>query len=114
MERCFVTGVVFLYLNVQGEIPKAEIAAGLPVFRNMLMKRPSKVIIIPSALAVADVETIKEYVAETAAFKLKEGIVIQNLAQRILGNFLIRNTANRLPVKLFSSKEEALSWLNED
>ena len=43
-----------------------------------------------------------------------QAIVVHSLAQRILGNFMIKFIKYSMPCQLFSSKEKAIDWLNEE
>ena len=45
---------------------------------------------------------------------IAQAIVIHSLAQRILGNFMIQFIKYPCPCKLFSSKENAIPWLNKE
>ena len=44
---------------------------------------------------------------------IAQAIVIHSLAQRILGNFMIKFIKYPCPATLFTSKEKAINWLNE-
>jgi hypothetical protein len=85
---------------------------GIPKIAEQLKHKQGNVLIIPNELAITNIDVIKKYVAATAGLKTKEAIVVKNLAQRILANFMIRYVKQAHPVKLFSSEEQALSWLN--
>lgn len=50
-----------------------------------------------------------EYYAHTIA----QALVVKTLATRIMGNFIIRLYKNYCPQRLFTSKEEALKWLEK-
>ena len=45
---------------------------------------------------------------------IAQAIVIHSLAQRILGNFMIKFLKFPCPCVLFSTKEKAIAWLNEE
>lgn len=45
---------------------------------------------------------------------IAQAIVIHSLAQRLLGNFMIKFIKFPVPCKLFSSKEKAVKWLNNE
>lgn len=49
---------------------------------------------------------------EAHRFTKKEAIVINSLAQRILGNFYMGIVTKARPTKLFNSTEKAIYWLN--
>lgn len=42
-----------------------------------------------------------------------QAIIVQSIANRIMGNFLIKFYRPFCPSKLFKSKEEAVTWLSE-
>ena len=42
-----------------------------------------------------------------------QAIIVQSIANRIMGNFLIKFYKPFCPLKLFKSREEAVAWLNE-
>ena len=43
-----------------------------------------------------------------------QAIVVKSLAQRILGNFMIKFIKYPMPCELFTSKEKAVQWLNKE
>jgi hypothetical protein len=43
-----------------------------------------------------------------------QAIVIRSLAQRILGNFMIKFRKYPVPCQLFNAREEAVEWLNDE
>lgn len=45
---------------------------------------------------------------------LAQAIVTHSIAQRILGNFMIKFIKYSCPCRLFSSKEQAILWLNQE
>ncbi len=42
-----------------------------------------------------------------------QAVVIHSMAQRILGNFMIKFIKYPCPCRLFATKKEALDWLND-
>lgn len=48
---------------------------------------------------------------EAHRYTIADAIVIDSLAQRILGNFYLGIVNKKRPSKLFNSKEKALGWL---
>jgi hypothetical protein len=44
---------------------------------------------------------------------IAQAIVIHSLAQRILGNFMIKFIKYSAPCQLFTNKEEAMNWLDK-
>lgn len=48
---------------------------------------------------------------ELARNRLAKAIVINSLAQRIIGNYFIRFNKSSTPVKLFKNENDALDWL---
>ena len=44
---------------------------------------------------------------------IAQAIVVHSLAQRILGNFMIKFIKFQRPCQLFREKEEAIAWLNK-
>ena len=56
----------------------------------------------------------KSMTKEKYANVVAQAIVVHSLAQRILGNFMIKFIKYPCPCVLFSSKEKALEWLNEE
>lgn len=48
---------------------------------------------------------------EAHRYTIADAIVIDSLAQRILGNFYLGIVNEKRPSKLFNSKEKALNWL---
>jgi len=48
---------------------------------------------------------------EAHRYTIADAIVIDSLAQRILGNFYLGIVNKKRPSKLFNSKEKALHWL---
>lgn len=44
---------------------------------------------------------------------IAQAIVVHSLAQRILGNFMINFIKYPCPCQLFSEKEQAITWLNQ-
>lgn len=49
---------------------------------------------------------------EHLKYILAQAIVVENLANRIVGNFYIRFHQPSVPTKLFSNQEDALQWLH--
>lgn len=49
---------------------------------------------------------------EAHRFTYKEAIVINSLAQRILGNFYMGIVQKKRPTTIFNSTEKAIAWLN--
>ena len=49
---------------------------------------------------------------EAHRYTLADAIVIDSLAQRILGNFYLGIVSKKRPSKLFNSKDKAIHWLN--
>ena len=45
--------------------------------------------------------------------RLAKAIIINSLAQKMLGNFFIHFNKPQGPIKLFQTESEALAWLNE-
>ena len=48
---------------------------------------------------------------EHLKYILAQAIVVENLANRIVGNFYIRFHQPTVPTKLFTNQEDALQWL---
>lgn|SRR5574343_647436 len=55
----------------------------------------------------------RDYAAskEASAYTLAEAYVVNNLAQKILGNFYVNFHKPLVPTKIFTNTEEAVSWL---
>lgn len=51
---------------------------------------------------------------EKYAMVVAQAVVIHSLAQRILGNFMIKFIKYPVPCQLFGSKEKAAKWLNNE
>lgn len=79
-----------------------EITGGVP---HLILKNPGK-------HATVDSET-RSFMAEANSlrFSIAEAVIIQNTAQRIIGNFYIRFDKPSKPVKLFDTTEAAEQWL---
>jgi hypothetical protein len=72
----------------------------------------SLVIVNPDTSITRDAQKIslrKERYTQIVA----QAIVIHSLAQRIIGNFMIHFIKYPSPSKLFTSKEEAIKWLDQ-
>jgi hypothetical protein len=50
---------------------------------------------------------------EGCKYKLADAFVVNNVAQKLIGNFIIRFFRPEIPTKVFSDQERALEWLNE-
>jgi hypothetical protein len=50
---------------------------------------------------------------ESSTNLIANAIMVDSLANRILGNFLIRMSRNHAPTKLFTEEQKALEWLHE-
>lgn len=48
---------------------------------------------------------------EGSKYKLAEAYVVQSLAQRIIGNFIVGVQSRTVPAKLFGNRVDALKWL---
>lgn len=48
---------------------------------------------------------------EGCKYKLADAFVIDSLAQKIIGNFIVRVHKPPVPTNLFNNKEDALIWL---
>lgn len=44
-------------------------------------------------------------------YTLADAIAVQNLGQKLLANFYLKNDHPKVPTKVFTEKEEALTWL---
>ena len=79
-----------------------EISKGIP---HLILKVPGK-------HATIDTET-RLYMAtpEALCFSIAEAVIIQNVAQRIIGNFYIKFDKPLKPIKLFEKVDEAEKWL---
>jgi len=84
------------------------------VFAKEAEHRKLKLLVIPGQHTSATMEA-REYSQRSTLNCLKEAIVIQSLAQRIISNFYIafKNKAD-YPIKMFNSKEEAVIWLKSN
>ncbi len=49
---------------------------------------------------------------EGCRYKLADAFVIDSLAQKIIGNFIMNFLKPPVPTNIFNSKEEAVYWLN--
>jgi hypothetical protein len=112
IEWCETENIYFLRLNSEGDLNDRDVFEGIPKIADQLKQKKGSVLIIPNELAITSIDIIKKYVSATEGFKIKEAIVVNNLAQRILANFMIRYVKQSHPVKIFSTEEQALSWLN--
>ncbi|MFN3916713.1 MAG: hypothetical protein ACK4K0_03125 [Flavobacteriales bacterium] len=112
IEWSEVENLYFLKLNSEGEISDGDLFEEIPRIADQLKLRKGNVLIIPNELTITSIDVIKKYVSATAGLKEKEAIVVKSLAQRILANFMIRYVKQSHSVKIFSTEEHALSWLN--
>ncbi|MFI5203224.1 MAG: hypothetical protein ACHQF2_01920 [Flavobacteriales bacterium] len=74
---------------------------------------PHLILKVPGTHASLDNES-RSFMAtkEALQYSIAEGVVIRNLAQRILGNFYLKFDKPKKPVKLFTSIPEAEKWLH--
>ncbi|HEY1038642.1 MAG TPA: hypothetical protein VGF30_04515 [Bacteroidia bacterium] len=74
--------------------------------------KPHLILKIPGLHASVDSET-RMYVAtpEALRFSLAEAVVVNNIAQRILGNFYIKFDKPPVETRLFDTVEDAENWL---
>ena len=49
---------------------------------------------------------------EGSKYKSAEAFVVKTIAQRLIGNFIVRFHKPQLPTKVFNEAEPALVWLN--
>ncbi len=64
-----------------------------------------------SFMAVTEEARIYTTTKEAHLHTLANAVLIDNLAKKILFNFYIRYTKNSVPIKSFTTKEEAFEWL---
>ncbi len=46
-------------------------------------------------------------------YTVADAIAIDNVAQKLLANFYLKNDHPKVPTKIFSNKHDALAWLRE-
>ena len=46
-------------------------------------------------------------------YTIADAIAIDNMAQKLLANFYLKNDHPKVPTKIFSNKHDALAWLRE-
>ncbi|MBS1651361.1 MAG: hypothetical protein JSU07_05045 [Bacteroidetes bacterium] len=60
----------------------------------------------------AKMEAIQYFSSDASLpFTAADALVIQSLAQRLLGNFLVKLIRSKWPIRLFTEKEKAEEWL---
>jgi hypothetical protein len=87
-----------------------EITANIIVVTNFI---PHKVIIVAGDLSLCD-EEARNYstISESNDSSVAVAIVTRSLPQVLIVNFIIKIQKPKIPTKLFSSRLEALDWLN--
>jgi hypothetical protein len=46
-------------------------------------------------------------------YTIADAIAVDNIAQKLLTNFYLKNDHPKVPTKIFSNKHDALAWLSE-
>ncbi len=46
-------------------------------------------------------------------YTIADAIAVDNIAQKLLANFYLKNDHPKVPTKIFSNKHDALAWLSE-
>ena len=60
-------------------------------------------------------EDVRTFSASKAGniYTIADAIAVDNIAQKLLGNFYLKNDDPKVPTKIFTNKNDALAWLKE-
>ena len=77
--------------------------------------KPGAVLIRSEPLVTITDEARKEtIVAEKAKYIIAQAIIVNNIADKIMGTFYIRYNKPKSPTKLFVNENEAIKWLKNE
>jgi hypothetical protein len=71
--------------------------------------------LVIAAPFVSITKEAREEVNKALMYKntIAQAIIVKSMANRLMGNFLVKLYKPHCPLKLFSNKEDAIAWLNE-
>jgi len=72
-------------------------------------KRPH--LITATKFVIMEKEAMEFISTEANKFGIADAFVIRSLPQKIIGNFYLKFHKPKIPTKLFTSKEKAITWL---
>lgn len=104
--------VCITYHNLRGNVEGDEAKENYDSALSIRNKEDDRLLVITAKEMLLSKEARQELLIGLKKWK-KIAVVVHNLGQKIMGNFIIKLFLGH-PFKTFSSKEEALEWLKEN
>lgn len=106
-------GIIEVRLKEGAEIDTEGIKEILGATRKLAGKRKYPVLIDARVEFYTSHEARELSAQHGSLYKLAEAALVNSLAGRLIGNFYINFNKPTVPAKVFTSREEAITWLKE-
>lgn len=106
--------MIHIHLKSQMEITLDDTQEILEAMRLVSGGKKLPVFIDAGEFASID-DDVRVFSASKAGniYTLADAIAVDNIAQKLMANFYLKNNEPKVPTKIFKNKSDALAWLRE-
>lgn len=105
-------GLIQIDIDPETEVSLEEVIEGTEYIMNAVKDHKFPVLFIAYEFSIPSKES-RDYLAkkESLPYSLADAYVIHSFPQKLIGNFYLKVNKPARPTKIFTDKDEAITWL---